>query len=90
MSILNISIDLIAETIDEIHGAVDFALLKQFEKNWLLDGFDEFKEHLNPNSEWCELMLTYVPAETLDGRVTAPEYYEFEVLKEGTYGEVEA
>lgn len=89
MSVLNISIDLIAGTIDEIHGPVDFTLLKQFEKNWLLDGFDEFSEHLKPESEWCELILTYVPDETLDGRVTAPAYYEFDVLKEGTYGEDE-
>lgn len=85
MSILNVTIDLLSGSIIEIQGPVDFNLLKEFEKDWLTDDFDGFREHFKPESEWCELMLEYVPEETLDGRVTAPVYYEFHVLSEGAW-----
>jgi hypothetical protein len=85
MAILNISIDLISSSIIEIHGPVDFDLLKQFEEGWLVEDYDGFREHFKKDTEWCELMLTVVPAEYLDGRITAPSYYDYKILDEGNY-----
>jgi hypothetical protein len=85
MSILNVTIDLISTSIIEIHGPVDFHLLKDFEQFHLNDEIDRFSSEFKPESEWCELMLTYIPDETLEGRVTAPRYYDYEILSEGVY-----
>jgi hypothetical protein len=85
MSILNITIDLLSSSITEIHGPVNFTLLKDFELLWMDEGFDSFRSHFKPESEWGELMLSYVPDETLEGRVTAPAYYDYQILLEGSY-----
>lgn len=85
MCILNITVDLISQSIIEIHGQVDFKLLKQFETHWMKDEFKTFREYTKKESEWCELILTFVPDETLDGRVTAPAYYNYGILEEGIY-----
>lgn len=85
MCILNITVDLISQSIIEIHGQVDFELLKQFENHWMGDEFEIFREYTKKESEWCELILTFVPDETLDGRVTASAYYNYEILEEGIY-----
>ncbi|HZK71042.1 MAG TPA: hypothetical protein VFD03_05910 [Clostridia bacterium] len=85
ISILNISIDLLSSSISEIHGSVDFRLLKEFERLCLKDEFEDFLSFFKENSEWAELMLSYVPDETLEGRVTAPGYYAFKILSEGIY-----
>lgn len=85
MGILNITIDLLSSSIIEIHGPVDFELLKRFETHWMKDEFDTFNEYLKNGSEWCELMLSFVPDEILNGRITAPAYYNYKILDEGKY-----
>ena len=85
MSVLNITVDLLSSSIVEIHGSVDFTLLAQFENLWMTEDFESFRKHFKNESEWCELMLIYIPAESLEGRVTAKDYYYFKILSEGVY-----
>jgi hypothetical protein len=85
MTILNVTVDLISSSITDIHGPVDFDLLKDFEQTWIKDNFDDFLEYIYDGSEWAELLLTFVPAETLEGRITAPAYYSWKILDEGKY-----
>lgn len=85
MSILNITIDLISNSIIEIHGTIfDFKLLIEFE-NWLKEETELLQERLKSDSEWCELMLIYIPDETFEGRITAPAYYDCKILDEGKW-----
>jgi len=86
MTILNVTIDLISADIIEIHGPVDFGLLVRF-KQALNDEWDTFRKHCKESSEWVDIMLTHISDETLEGRVTAPRYYDFRILSEGSYCE---
>jgi hypothetical protein len=85
MTVLIITVDVVSASITEIHGPVDFKLLEQFNDDWLKDDAEEFREYIYDESEWCDLMLEVVTEETLDGRITAPAYYNWKIIKEGKY-----